>query len=238
MTFIIGCCFGSFGYLLATRLPKNSSLFPPSHCEACNTRLSWLELIPLLSFLLQKGRCRHCQTKIPFDYLIAEITCGLLFTLCLNYSPANPIITCFWLYSAWLLSISDYYFKILETSIFLVTSLVLWFGQSYLKMPFHWQTFLYCLLFAALFSYYYREKLGIGDLLLLLAWSPWLSFWQFSMLLFLSSSFGLLYFIVAKLLQKNSNRLPFIPFLSCGLFLVLHFNKTIHALFILAWEFP
>ena len=57
--FMMGAVLGSFYAVVATRLPKNESLIAPgSHCEFCQKQLKWYELIPVLSYLLQLGKCR------------------------------------------------------------------------------------------------------------------------------------------------------------------------------------
>lgn len=233
MIFIIGCCFGSFGYLVATRqLSGLSLIFPASHCTTCKSHLHWYELIPVISFTLQAGRCRHCQVKLPFGYLVAELTCGLLFVLCLKDTILpTSLLTLFWLYTAWILSIVDIYSQLLDLGIFFSTTLLLWGFQLHLKTTFHWETLLYCLVFVCFFYHYYKNKFGTGDLYLLLAWSPWLSLTQFCLLLLISSSLGLVSFLIAKLLQKKLTTLPFIPYLSCGLLVITHCTPPVVPLF-------
>ena len=76
--FIIGTFFGSFYCCIANRLSKNESIVTPgSHCENCNHRLTWYELIPSFSFIIQGGKCRKCKIKLSPEYLIVEIVTGL-----------------------------------------------------------------------------------------------------------------------------------------------------------------
>jgi len=78
--FIIGLLFGSFTNVIIYRMPREESIvYPPSHCPNCNTRLGALDLVPVFSWLLLKGRCRYCQEKISPRYAVVEILCGLLF---------------------------------------------------------------------------------------------------------------------------------------------------------------
>ena len=81
--FIFGSVMGSFYYVIATRLSKNLSIVsPPSHCENCNHNLSWYELIPIISYIIQGGKCRKCKAIIPISYLLMEICTGVLFAVC------------------------------------------------------------------------------------------------------------------------------------------------------------
>jgi|WetSurMetagenome_2_1015567.scaffolds.fasta_scaffold201806_1 leader peptidase (prepilin peptidase) / N-methyltransferase len=76
---IIGAAIGSFLNVCADRLPAGKSLIsPPSHCDGCGKRLSNIELIPVFSYIVLRGRCRSCQTKIPLRVLLVELGCGLL----------------------------------------------------------------------------------------------------------------------------------------------------------------
>ncbi len=81
--FILGSIMGSFYHVLATRLSKGLSIITPaSHCEKCNHQLKWYELIPLVSYIIQGGKCRNCKTKLPMSYFLMEVCSGLLFAVC------------------------------------------------------------------------------------------------------------------------------------------------------------
>ena len=62
--FVVGSVFGSFYNVVAYRMSNNLSIIKPrSHCEWCNEKLKWYELIPILSYLFQGGKCNHCKRK-------------------------------------------------------------------------------------------------------------------------------------------------------------------------------
>ena len=74
---------GSFYHVVATRLSNDESIIRPgSHCPKCNHPLSWYENIPILSYILLKGKCKNCHSKIPISYWIVEVVTGLLFSVC------------------------------------------------------------------------------------------------------------------------------------------------------------
>ena len=76
--FFLGAIIGSFLSVCIYRLPRNQSIVTPrSACPECRETIGWYDNIPLLSFLLLKGRCRNCRTSIPFRYPIVEIINGL-----------------------------------------------------------------------------------------------------------------------------------------------------------------
>ncbi|HET6374556.1 MAG TPA: prepilin peptidase [Methylocella sp.] len=75
---LTGLILGSFTTMLSYRLPRGLSIvWPPSHCPACKARLSPLDLLPVLSWVLQRGRCRHCGAFIGWRYLLIEIAVTL-----------------------------------------------------------------------------------------------------------------------------------------------------------------
>ena len=80
--FVVGAVIGSFLNACIDRLPRGESLMvPPSHCDACDRLLGPLELVPVLSYLAVRGRCRTCRTRIPPRVLWVEAGTGLLFLL-------------------------------------------------------------------------------------------------------------------------------------------------------------
>ena len=80
--FIFGLLFGSFYNVVAYRIPKKESIvFPSSHCTTCGHKLTALELIPVISFLIQGGKCKHCGEKVSWFYTIFELLTGILFML-------------------------------------------------------------------------------------------------------------------------------------------------------------
>ncbi|MCS6867609.1 A24 family peptidase [Thermus sp.] len=87
---VLGLLVGSFLNVVIGRLPKGESiLFPPSHCPQCGHRLGPLDLIPLLSYLFLRGRCRYCGKPIPLRYPLVEgLTGGLFLLAALFYPPS------------------------------------------------------------------------------------------------------------------------------------------------------
>ncbi|MEK3880356.1 prepilin peptidase [Paenibacillus sp. FSL M7-0420] len=77
---LIGLILGSFYNVVALRIPAGESLLrPPSHCPSCNTQLRSRDLIPVLSYVLNRGSCRYCGSRISPLYMLGEATTGLLF---------------------------------------------------------------------------------------------------------------------------------------------------------------
>lgn len=80
--FLLGIIFGSFLNAVVFRIHKKKSFLKGrSHCLFCKNQLTWYELIPLVSFLVQKGSCRTCKKAISWQYPLVEFSTGALFVL-------------------------------------------------------------------------------------------------------------------------------------------------------------
>lgn len=80
--FIIGTLFGSFFTLAVYRIPlKKDITHERSYCPNCNHKLSFLDMIPILSYLFLGGKCRYCKQKIRIRYLLLEVLSGIVFVL-------------------------------------------------------------------------------------------------------------------------------------------------------------
>lgn len=90
--FVIGTVVGSFLNVCIHRLPRGLSLVsPPSHCPHCRYRIPWYLNIPLITWLMLRGRCRNCGAPIAVRYFIVELLSGLLFlAVWVRYGPLSP----------------------------------------------------------------------------------------------------------------------------------------------------
>ena len=77
--FLIGLSIGSFLNVLIDRLSAGESIRGRSYCDKCKRELAWKDLIPIISFILLKGRCRYCKAKISFYYPLVEFITGASF---------------------------------------------------------------------------------------------------------------------------------------------------------------
>ena len=109
---LIGACIGSFINVVVWRLPREESLiWPGSHCPRCGTPLAWFENVPVLAWLVLRGRCRHCHQPIAARYpLVESLSAGLWVALLLARpeqmgAGANPVLLLVagWLLVSWLL---------------------------------------------------------------------------------------------------------------------------------------
>ena len=87
--FIIGSCIGSFLNVIVYRFPNDLSIIKPrSFCPKCKNKLTWRENVPLISWLIQRGRCKNCNTSISITYPLIELITAILFVVFINSSPS------------------------------------------------------------------------------------------------------------------------------------------------------
>lgn len=225
--FLLGSCLGSFLCVIAERIPiKQPFIISRSHCVHCKRTLKFWEMIPIFSFLLLNFRCRTCHKKIPITYFVTEILYGLIFVFSFNQSTTlECIITLYWLTIALLLSLTDVYYLIIEPKIFYPTHFILIALLLYSHAHFYWESLLLYLFICIIIALFLRNSMGMGDLLLLLFWIPWLTPLEVSQLLFFASFTTLITYWFISITTSHEIKklkLPFVPFLSLSLF-IIHF---------------
>ena len=80
LIFIIGIVLGSFYLVVGTRVPQGDNIITGrSRCDNCHHPLKWYELIPLFSYVFQRGKCNYCHQKITIEHFLVELLTGILF---------------------------------------------------------------------------------------------------------------------------------------------------------------
>ncbi len=123
-SFFLGAALASFVHCWAQRLYSGQGFKQPSHCPSCQHRLSWLNNIPVFSYLRLRGRCAYCCKPIPKNYLISELAGGLLLAIA-------TLISWFNLGSEakfWLATETGHFWLILAQALigFIILMLVFW----------------------------------------------------------------------------------------------------------------
>jgi leader peptidase (prepilin peptidase) / N-methyltransferase len=95
---LVGAVVGSFLNVVIDRAPEGQSLlWPESHCPACGRHLAPRELIPIVSYLTLRGRCRDCGERIPLRVVFVEVATALLFAfLWWHYGPGGRLLMATW----------------------------------------------------------------------------------------------------------------------------------------------
>lgn len=104
---IYGLLIGSFLGVCISRIPEGKSIVrPPSHCEACGHQLNFLDMIPVISYIFTKGKCRYCGDKLSPKYPLLEILTGVMFIA---------------LYAVYGLTITFVYYSIMGSLLIVIT---------------------------------------------------------------------------------------------------------------------
>lgn len=91
--FIMGTIIGSFLNVCIIRMPQEKSVvFPASHCPQCHQPIAWYDNIPLISWLILQGKCRHCKKQISFRYFVVEFLTGLIYVVFYLHFGLNPVL--------------------------------------------------------------------------------------------------------------------------------------------------
>ncbi len=238
LIFIFGGVIGSFLNVLIFRHNTGESVvYSGSRCLHCGKRLKWPELIPILSFLIQRGRCRHCGSKISWQYPIVEFLTGLVFVLIFwKISNYSLLITSYWLLVFSLFIIIAVYDvrhqiipnKIVYFLIFLAFSWWLLIDRSFFD-------FFGGLVFFGLFWLFWFVSsgrwMGLGDAKMALA-IGWLlgafnGFMAILLAFWIGALTGVFLLLFASKKFKMESRIPFGPFLSLGALIAFLFGNNI-----------
>ncbi|WP_066063792.1 prepilin peptidase [Neobacillus soli] len=224
LLFIYGIFLGSFYNVVGLRVPlKQSIVTPRSACPTCGHQLKPYELIPVISYLLQGGKCRGCQSRISPIYPIFELLTGLLFAIApLVIGWSGELVVALTLISMFMIIIvSDIHYMIIPDKI------LIWFAGIFLLERIIWPltpwwdsllgavTGFSLLLLIALIS---KGGMGFGDVKLYALLGLVLGFKLVILSFFLSTLYGAVIGGLALLFRivKRRQPIPFGPFIAAG----------------------
>lgn len=198
--FLVGSILASFLGLVIDRFPEQSIISPASHCDSCQTRLRPLDLIPILSQIFNRFRCRYCKALYPVWYALFELGLGLIF---LVYSWGFLSLGQVILITAGLtLGIYDFRHQEYPLLVWIVFHLLLMICSG-------WNLVMLFFLILGILAHFIDIRMGAGDFLFLASCALVFSATELLILIQFASATG----ILAFLLQKKKERLPFVPFL-------------------------
>lgn len=235
--FILGTILGSFYLVVGTRLPLNEDIiFSRSRCDTCKKELKWYNLIPLISYIIQKGKCSNCKSKINSEHFWVELITGFLFLLSYLYFPFGEefLISLIIVSLMVIIFISDFkYMIILDSSLIISGVLIIiikiiysGFKAGIFSILSGISMFLIMLLIEEIGSFILKkESLGGGDIKLCFIIGLCLDI-KLALVALVLSSFLALPYAFASLHLKNRHEFPYGPFLVGALFIVyFHIDK-------------
>lgn len=246
LAFIFGTIVGSFLNVVSIRFRTGKSVGGRSKCMSCSKKLEWFELIPVFSFMAQKGACRKCKSKISWQYPIVEFLAGALFVLVFFAFPpvtlTAAITTLLQLLAVCLLVIVVVYdikHKIIPDSLVLTFSIVALLGlflggetlwhvpsiESLIAGP------LLAVPFALIWLVSRGKWMGLGDAKLTVGIGWILGINAGINALILAFWVGAIISVVWLFLTykkfKRNTEIPFGPYLVIGMYLVLIFGVQV-----------
>ena len=235
MFFVIGTIFGSFYNLVANRIPRGEKVgLSRSHCENCNHVLAWYELIPIVSFVIQKGKCKSCHEELSILYPLTEIFTGILFFVSYySFGFSYDLIISLTICSTFVLvMISDLNYLIIPDRfiiipcivIFIVTILNHGILNALIQIGYGIIGFSFMYLVMLLGNFLFKkESLGGADIKLMFLVGLSLNPFLLIIVVFLSAIIALP--VSLFLLIKNKEHvIPYGPFIMIGL-LIVYFTK-------------
>jgi len=240
LAFVFGTAVGSFLNVCIWRLPTGASIvFPPSHCPACSTPIRVRDNIPLLSYLLLRGRCQSCEAHISLRYPAVELLSGLTSMLLLYHFGLSLTLAVYGLFAAALIVITfiDIDHQIIPDVISLpgialgVIFSALGYGVPIVDSALG-AALGGALLYLVAWSYHAwtgREGMGGGDIKLLAMIGAFLGWRGVLVTLILGSFSGALIGIALIVARGGDSRLPipFGPFLALGATCALFFGDAL-----------
>lgn len=231
-SFVWGASFGSFGNTLIYRIPKGISILAPSSfCPKCKATLLWYEKIPILSFIILRGKCSKCNSSIPYSYFFGELISAILGVFALHISSSSSFFlffpNFFFLWTFLFSSISDIIYLSVPTVLIFVSfissvfirifdspDIKLSLLDSFLGVVLGAGTFFIVRIIYSLVRK--KEGLGEGDVLFMIPVGVYFGFWGTLLCIIISSFFGGIVGLILNVITRKKEPIPFIPFIFFG----------------------
>ena len=237
---LLGLLIGSFLNVVIFRVPRGESIVTPgSHCPACGHALRAWELLPVISFIIQKRQCRNCQARISWRYPLVELLTGILFflTAMTNLSSQIGLVRLLLnlVFVALLIALSFIdldTFRLPDVLTLPLLGIGLLGGFLLQGSPTGWESLLSALGAGGLFwciARVYPQGMGLGDVKLIAALGAFLGFPSIFLAVFVGSFVGAVVgiFFLFTGQKRFGQQIPFGPYLALGVILKLLWGSRI-----------
>lgn len=231
LIFILGASLGSFYNVVGARLPLGKSIsYPPSHCESCQHKLTPIELLPIISYIFLRGKCRKCGAKIGLLHPLIELCTAVLFVYAYYYFGLTLELLIAWVFISLLaiITVSDILYMLILDKILLVFGLFVLVLRFFSPLDPWWDMFAGANFgFGLLYILGLMNKGGIGggDIKLYFVIGLVLGVKLTALSLFLSSLIAL---VVAVILKKSFGKMfPFGPSIAVGSLITYFYGEAI-----------
>jgi leader peptidase (prepilin peptidase)/N-methyltransferase len=233
--FILGLIVGSFLNVVIYRLPEGKSIVnPPSHCPQCNTRLKFIDLIPVFSYLFAGGKCRYCGAKISFQYPLVELLTAFFFLFSyLKFGLTSEFFIYVLLLSVLIvISFIDYKYMIIP-NIITYSGIIIGFISAII---FDYITIIDSLLgifipalLLLIVALLFKGGMGMGDVKLVSMLGAFLGYKYTLAGIFIGSVFGSVIglALMGFGILNRKDRIPFGPFICLGAVIMIFFGDVL-----------
>lgn len=246
--FLFGLAIGSFLNVLIDRIPRNEPIVKSrSYCESCKKKLKWIDLIPILSFIVLKGKCRYCRSSISIYYPVVEFLTGIVFISLFVFLSQR-----FMIYDLRFMNVLlIVYYLIITSSLIVIFFIDLKYGivpdkitysvilLSFIFLIIFYQNILLTNLLSAFVAFMFflfifvitkGRGMGFGDVKLVFLLGIFLGFPKIVVALYLAFLTGAFISLILIMFRKKKffgSTIPFGPFLVIGTIVSLFFGDLI-----------
>lgn len=235
---ILGLFIGSFANVLIYRIPRHEEwVRTPSHCPVCNTKIKWYDLIPVVSWILLRGKCRSCKTVISPLYPLIELANGVLWLICILVFGLSAFLPIALTLSTVLLVVSVIDWQTQEIPdglmLFLLIIGLIWNGYAIWAGYSIWLENLIGFLCVSvpllLIAMLTKGGMGGGDIKLTAVCGMILGWPNMLLSLAFASIVGTLIMLPVHIIQKKerTSTVPFGPFLAVGILIALFWGDVL-----------
>lgn len=231
--FIYGLLIGSFLNVCIYRIPeKQSVVVVRSHCMSCGKQIKWYDLVPLVSFLILRGRCRYCKAKLSWQYPAVEALNGILYGIIVLVNGFNITSILYCLATSALLALSMIDWRTYEIPpSFNIFIGILGIIRLILDLP-HWYNYVIGFVSVSgflllIFLVTKGRGIGFGDVKLMAAAGLLLGWKLIILSLGLGCVLGSIIHITLMYVKDKDRVLAFGPYLSLGIFISMLYGEQI-----------
>lgn len=240
MAFIFGTIVGSFLNVCIYRIPMGESvIYPFSHCPKCGEKIKWYDNIPIISYLILRGKCRNCGEKISVQYPLIELLTGIL-TAGVIWRYGVSFVSLYFLILIYVLIVVSMidlktmlvpvklcYFAMVAGILLSLFVPVISFKDSILGASFGAGIILFIIETYYIFTG--KEGMGYGDANIMAVIGAFLGWEKVLLTIFFASLIGSVVGIALMVLRGKNVKfaLPFGPFLSAGTYITILFGDEI-----------
>lgn len=233
ITIIYGVLIGSFLNVCIYRIPeKQSIVVVRSHCMSCGKQIKWYDLVPLVSFLILRGKCRYCKAKLSWQYPAVEALNGILYGIIVLVNGFNVTSILYCLATSALLALSIIDWRTYEIPpSFNIFIGILGIIRLILDLP-HWYNYVIGFVSVSgflllIFLVTKGRGIGFGDVKLMAAAGLLLGWKLIILSLGLGCVLGSIIHITLMYVKDKDRVLAFGPYLSLGIFISMLYGEQI-----------